>query len=287
MFLLNTLEKVLLVAFLVASMLSLGLQTTPHDLRTKAMGSGRLLRALLANFVLVPLLGLLMARWLIADAATRTAFLLLACTPGGISMLQFTTKAKGESAYAGVAAILLSLPAVVVSPLLLAAVLPAEVEVALPFARAIGFLLLLLVLPLLIGLFAGAKCPFAAPVLAKGVGLLSLLSFVAMVVILMAPRKEAMGQIGGQNVVWLLVFIGLAMVVGWLLGGPGRGSRQVLASATSMRNVALALAIAVHTFPESTAVLPPLIAFSALMVPPNLIFTIACLILGRRRQPPE
>lgn len=287
MFLLNTLEKVLLIVFLAASMLSLGLQTTPRDLRNQTVGSGLLLRTLLANFVVVPLLGLLMARWLIADAATRTAFLLLACTPGGISMLQFTTKAKGESAYAGVAAVLLSLLAVAVSPLLLAAVLPAEVDVALPYARVIGFLLLLLVLPLLVGLLAGAKFPVAAPALAKWIGLLSLLSFVAMVVILMAPRKEAMAQIGGRNVGWLLVFTGLAMAVGWLLGGPRRGSRQVLASATSMRNVALALAIAVHSFPEATSVLPPLIAFSALMLPPNLIFTLACLIPKRRRTPPK
>lgn len=264
-------------------MLSIGLQVTPADLRQRVVGHGLLLRTLLASFVVVPAIGILLAHFASADAGTATAYVLLACTPGGISALQFTTKAKGAAAYAGVTAALLSLLAVFLSPLLLAAAMPAEVAVVAPYARAFSFLLLSLVLPMVLGMAVCAKAPAVAPRLAKGLGLVSVVLFVVLLVLLLAPRKAAIQQIGGQAVGLLLLFVLLSMLVGWLLGGPGTGTRQVLASATSMRNVPLALAIAVRTFPDATALLPALIAFSALMLPPNLIFTLACLIHNKRQ----
>jgi len=64
-------------AFMTFSMLSIGLQTTTGDLRA-LVGTGRhLVRMLLANFILVPALGVLMAWTLIADPGVATAFLLL------------------------------------------------------------------------------------------------------------------------------------------------------------------------------------------------------------------
>jgi BASS family bile acid:Na+ symporter len=56
------------------------------------------------------------------------------------------------------------------------------------------------------------------------------------------------------------------------MGGPDTGTRRVLATGTGMRNVMVALLIAVTSFPNSDVDLAVL-AFSALMVPPNLVFT--------------
>ena len=61
---------------------------------------GLLLRSLLANFVAVPIVGIVLARTLPLKPEAATALLLLACTPGGISALQFTTKIKGASFFA-------------------------------------------------------------------------------------------------------------------------------------------------------------------------------------------
>jgi BASS family bile acid:Na+ symporter len=282
MFLLTSTQQILVVVFLVTAMLSIGLQAAPGTLRTAAYGRGLLLRTLLANFVIVPVLGILIARFAVADSGIATAFVLLACTPGGISALQFTTKAKGAAAYAGVTAVLLSLLAVVFSPLMVAVVLPDGVEVVAPRASAFGFLLAFLVLPLVLGMIVKAKADHVAATLAKGLGLISAVTFVVLVVMLLAPRNEAMQKIGGQALGLLLLLLLVSMIVGWLLGGPETGTREVLASATSMRNAALALAIGV-TLPNADAVLPALIAFSALMVPPNLILTIVCLIANKRR----
>lgn len=305
MFLLDPLELALVILFLAAAMASIGMQVTPADLRAQVARRGLRWRTLLANFVIVPAIGILLARFLVDDPALARALVLLACTPGGLSALQFTTKVKGLAAYAGGAACLLSFLSVFLSPLILAVAMPAGDSAAGPLAwswhallsffampavlaRALAFLLVFLVVPLIAGMAVKAKADHVAAVLAKVLGLVSVLVFVTLIVMLMAVRKEAMHQIGGRAVGLLLVLVLLAMLVGWLLGGPETGTRQVLASDTSMRNVALALAIAA-TLPDASAVLPVLVAFSALMVPPNLLLTIACLVANRRRahaQPP-
>ena len=299
MFLLDSLEKALVLVFLVTAMASLGMQITAADLRAQAAWRGLRWRTLLANFVVVPAGGILLARLFVADPGTARALVLLACTPGGLSALQFTTKAKGVAAYAGATACLLALLAVFLSPLILALTMPAADSVAAPaagawqvilsflslpmvLARACGFLVFFLVVPMLLGMLVQARAAHLALRLSKVLGLTSVVVFVTLIVVLMAPRKEAMLQIGGQAIALLFVLILFSMLVGWLLGGPETETRQVLASATSMRNVALALPIAA-TFPDASAVLPALIAFSALMVPPNLLLAIACLIHNRRQ----
>jgi BASS family bile acid:Na+ symporter len=78
----------------------------------------------------------------------------------------------------------------------------------------------------------------------------------------------------------MVVFVLASMSIGWLLGGPYAETRRVLASASSMRNAALCLLIANHDFP-STDVPATVLAFSALMVPPNLLLTLYALIRKR------
>jgi len=300
MFMLDSLQKAMVVTFLVASMASIGMQVTTAELHAQVTRRGLRWRTLLANFVIVPALGLLLAGRFVDDPATARAFALLACLPGGMGALQFTTKAKGVAAYAGGTACLLSLLSVILSPFILALTLPAGdsaggtlawawraavtfISTPAVLGQALVFLLVFLVVPVFAGMAVRAKAGPAATKLARALGLISVLLFVALMVMLMGPRKEAIRQIGGGVVGLLMVLVLLAMLVGWLLGGPETATRQVLASATSMRNVALALALAV-TFPDAESVLPVLIAFSALMVPPNLLLTVACLVANRRRE---
>ena len=195
MFLMDSLEKALVLVFLAASMLSIGLQVTTADLKAQATRRGLRLRTLLANFVVVPAIGILLARLFIEDPGKARAFALLACTPGGISALQFTTKAKGVAVYAGATACLLSLLAVFVSPLILALALPAGDSAVAPhvwawksvfslmvlplvLARAFGFLVLFLVVPMILGMVVKANADPVAQKLAKALGLISIVTFV-------------------------------------------------------------------------------------------------------------
>ena len=94
-----------------------------------------------------------------------------------------------------------------------------------------------------------------------------------MIILTMAMKKQAVLAIGGSGMAAMLILILTSMVFGWVLGGPDRNNRRVLATGTSMRNAAICLLIAQKSFPD-TGVDVVVVAFSALMVPPNMLFTL-------------
>lgn len=281
MFLLSGTGKLLVLVFLFATMLSIGLTTGRAQLRSLGAARSLVVRLLVANFVIVPLLGFALSRLVPLPREAAGALILLACVPGGLSSIQYTSKIKGEKPLAGAILVLLNLLAVLISPLLLRMTLPAGVEHTLPHARVFGFLGLGILIPAGIGFFLGDKAPGVAPRLSKGLGLVSLLAFVAFILVTKSFRKEALASIGGLAVGVLLLFIVASMVIGWFMGGPAREKRQLFATVTSMRSAALCLAIANAT-PAGAAVVTPLVAFILLMVSPNTLLTLYGAIRARR-----
>ena len=76
----------------------------------------------------------------------------------------------------------------------------------------------------------------------------------------------------GFYALFLLVPLGVGMLL---------ERRRLLATTTSMRNAALALAVARES-PEGAVILPSLIAFSLLMVPPNTLLMLWGMFRARR-----
>jgi len=277
--LLSTKEMLLLAVFFVTSMMSIGLQTRGSDLASVAASRGYFGRALLANFVILPVVGVAIASLMPLQPPVAGAILLLACTPGGLSAIQFT--GKGGPLAAGVL-FLLSFLAVFVSPFILKLVLPGDVRLVIPVGGALALLLVFLVLPLLAGMALLKLLPPAAPKLAKVLVLVGVVSFVAWMVTSGSWRKEAAAQIGGGGVGAILLLIFVSMVIGWYMGGPTHDQRQIMATSTSMRNAALCFGIVQATQPGHP-VETPLIAFSMLMVFPNMVFTIYHAVRGKRK----
>ena len=272
MFLMDPLSKIFLYLFLVTSMLGIGLQTSAGDMRSLLDSKGVLLRLLVANFIVVPAIGIAMAKLMNFPPDTATAMILLACTPGGISAVQFTSKVKTSLAFAGGSAVTLSFLSMIVSPFLLMFVLP-SVSTGIPYARVFLNIAVFLLLPLVFGMLVRFKGAKSADRLTKPFALIGTISFIVLIILIMDERKQAMNAIGARVLISMLAFILLSMALGWFLGGPSRETRQISATASSMRFVALCLVIALNSFP-SPEIYAPLIAFSALMIPPNLIFTL-------------
>jgi bile acid:Na+ symporter, BASS family len=65
----------------------------------------------------------------------------------------------------------------------------------------------------------------------------------------------------------LAMFLGseLSLALGYLLGGKERGRRRVVGLGTSNRNIALALLLAIESFPE-TGVVPAVVANGLLLI---------------------
>jgi BASS family bile acid:Na+ symporter len=202
------------------------------------------------------------------------ALILLAVSAGGPNALQFTSKIKGGLANAAALLFLLSLLSVLLSPVLGEALLSTGQSVELPVGRVLAGLLLYLLLPLLAGLAVHRLQPRLAGLVAKPLMLIGTIAFVVVVVRTMAVKKAAMAALVGPELLAMLALIVGSMVLGWLLGGPARETRRVLASTSGMRNAAIALLIALRSFP-GTDVDAAVVACTALMIPVNMLYTIA------------
>ena len=270
---LGTASKALIIVFLLSSMVSIGLEVTLKEIMLAARNKRLLTRALFANLILVPLLGLGIARILPMPMNVETGFLLLAAAPGAIFAINFTRRTQDSVPFAAALLFALTVLSVVVTPFLAQLMLNIDQPITLHYDRAIQALFLYVLLPLLAGLALNRWASAVALRLRKPVSACSGISFVVVTVMTTGLKSAATKQIGINGLVAILLLIAASMVTGWMLGGPDRGTRRVLTVNTSMRNVALALAIASRSFPGANADVGVL-AFSALMLPPNVLFTI-------------
>lgn len=282
MYLLGWLPRLFLFVFIVTSMFSIGLQTSWRNLFSVLSSRSFVLRAVVTNFVFVPLLGILVIRLTDLQPEVSVALLILACTPGGPSALQFSTKVKDSLHFAADSLFILSFLALFLSPILISLLLPGTESVVFSFGRALRYIFMLLFVPLLLGITLSNFKEDLAKKLSKPIALAGTLSFVVVVVLLWNVRQGAMSEIGTAAVKALFVFVLLSMAIGWFMGGPERGTRQILATTTSMRNVALCLLFTVEGL-HGMDIATPLVAFSALMIPPNLLLTLFCMI-GRKKK---
>ena len=269
----NGTQRLLVLTFLVATMLSIGMTSRVTSLRRLLASRGLLLRTLMANFVVVPLAGLVLVRILPLGPEAAAAILLLACVPGGLGSVQFTSKVKGEDALPGATLVLLNVVALAVSPAIFRAVVPGSAGLSLPYGALLGFFALCVLVPLGIGGALRETWPGGARRLAGPLGVLGLLAFVGFMIATRSYRREALATVGTMGGAAMALLLVSSMVAGGLLGGPARETRQLLATATSMRHAALCLAMA-RSAPAGGAVIPPLVAFTALMVPANMLFTL-------------
>jgi BASS family bile acid:Na+ symporter len=266
-------SKALIIVFLLSSMISIGLEVPLKEILLAASNKSLFIKVLFANFILVPLLGLGVARILPMPANIETGFLLLAAAPGAIFAINFTRRTQDSLPFAAALLFALTVLSVVVTPFLAQLMLNIDQPVTLHYDRAIQALFLYVLLPLLAGLALNRWASTVALRLRKPVSACAGISFVLVTVITMGLKSAAAKQIGINGLLAMLLLIAASMVIGWMLGGPDRGTRHVLTVNTSMRNVALALAIASRSFPGATVDVG-ILAFSALMLPPNVLFTI-------------
>jgi BASS family bile acid:Na+ symporter len=280
---LETLPKVLTYIFLVATMLAIGLTATAMEILTTLQDRRLLGRVLLANLLLVPVMGYLLMVFIPLLPGTKLALALLALAPGGLTAIQFTDKVKGSLAFAAAVAFLLTILSIIVTPILVRFILPLQTGLDIPFMRLILFVILYLLLPLMVGFGVRSRLHKTAAVLSRFMLIVSNISFVATILLTSAVKKEAMRAVGKETVLAMLLFVVFSMCIGSWMGGSDRGNRRVLAIATSMRNAGLCLIVAMRNFPGSGAD-GAVVAFMGLMVPPNMLFTVYYAIMEKRRK---
>jgi predicted Na+-dependent transporter len=267
------------LVFVVTSMVGMGLSLTVAQIMAPLRNARLMLLALLANFVLVPLVVYLITLFIPLAEPLRIGLILLATAAGAPFLPKLVQVAQGNIGFGVGLMVLLMVVTVIYMPFVLPLLLPG-VQVD-PWAIAQSLIVLMLV-PLGIALLIRAHTPDTAanfqPVMTKTS---SVAILILMVVGLGLNVSNILGLIGTGGILGLLLFIAASFGIGWILGGRDPGIGAVMGLGTAQRNISAALVVAAQNFTDP-GVLTMLLVGAILML---LILMPLARRLGARRQP--
>lgn len=243
---LAALGETAVVVFSVSSMLSAGLANPLRELLGRLRNVRGVLRVLAANFVAVPLLGLLVVRLVPLEPPAETGLLLVAAAAGAPFQVKLTELAEGDLGFSTTLLVVLLPATVVLMPVVVPLLTPgAEVSagaVALP-------LLLTMLLPLAVGLLAGTWRPRWGRRLRPLLGRISTVALLTLVAAtILANLRALLGLVvEGTLLASLLLVVG-AFAVGYATGGLRPDVRSALALGTAQRNIVAATVVATQSF---------------------------------------
>lgn len=257
------LPKILALIMIVAAMLGAGIQIDRERFIHTFKNYALLAKALLANFILIPLFAWLVMRGFHVNSEVQTGILLMAMAPGVPFVVNFGgTKQGGSLAFAVEFAFLFSALSVITLPLTAQLLLPPEASATVRAAQFLSTLVLFQLLPLLAGVLLKTRLTAtAADNVARALRLLFIVTALALTALLATKLWDAVTSVAGFGHLLMIAGIGLFCVAaGWLLGGPDRQYRRTLSVASLMRNIGLCAVIATNDFAGSL-VLPTIITY--------------------------
>ena len=243
---------VAMLSFVVSSMLAMGAGLTVPQIAEPLRNARLVILTLLANFVVMPLGALALAKVLWLDEPLGIGLLLLGCAAGAPFLPKLAELAKGNLAFAVGAMVLLMVVTIGYLPVVLPLLLPGVTVDPWQIARS---LLLLMLLPLVIGLALKAYYGDLAARVKPALDWISNVSLILLVCLITAANIDKVLQVfGTRGILAGILFIALGLGTGWLLGGLDIGTKRVVALGTGQRNIAAALVVASQSFADQKVV---------------------------------
>src|SRR5437879_3515039 len=283
--LMQKLVPVAMLAFVLSSMLAMGLGLTVGGIIAPLRDVRRVVLSLLANFALVPLIALAIAALLRLDQPLGVGLLLLGSAAGAPFLPKLAQLAKGNLAFAVGLMVLLMVITVGYLPLVLPLLLPG---VSVNPAKIASSLFLLMLLPLAGALALKARFADIAARTKPILDRISNLSLTLLVLLLVAVNmNNVLAVFGTRGILAGLLFIAISFGIGWFLGGPDTDGRRVLALGTAQRNIAAALVVGSQSFTDPKAVvMVVVVAIVSLLVLMPLSRQLAKYKSGKAENPP-
>lgn len=241
-----------MLAFVLSSMLSMGLSLTVAQILAPLRNYKLMALALLANFVLMPLAALFIARLLHLDEPLGIALLLLGTASGAPFLPLLARISNANLALAVGLMVLLMVVTVAFMPLALPLMLEGVSVDPLKIGRSLVFLMML---PLAIGLLVKARLSGLAAKVQPALSRLSILSLALLIALLLITNAQnVLSLYGTRGVLASILFIAAGSGIGWVLGGPQSDTRGVMALGTAQRNIAAALVVGGQNFKDPRVV---------------------------------
>jgi BASS family bile acid:Na+ symporter len=234
------------LVFVIGSMMSMGLSLTMKQIIEPLKNARLVILALVANFVLVPIVAYLITLVLPLNESLRIGLILLSTAAGAPFLPKLAQAAKGNTAFSVGLMVLLMVVTIIYLPIVLPLLL-GDVDVN-PWEIARSLIIMMLI-PLAIGLFIRARYEEAAANIQPTFGMASNIALLALVVLgLVLNFSSMIALVGSFGILAGIIFILISMVIGYLLGGSEGGIRSVMGLGTAQRNISAALVVAAQNF---------------------------------------
>lgn len=276
---LQVLLSVAVVVFSVCTMLAVGLGHTLRDVFGPMRDARGVVRALAANFVLVPLLAYGVARLVSLDEAYATGLMLIATAAGAPLLMRLTAAAGGNLPLSASLTMFLMAATVLFMPVVVPLVVP-EARVS-PAAIALPLLWTML-LPLGAGLLVRARGQALAERLRPWAARLANVALVVLVAATLLAHFRALVRIIDEGAILApLMLIPGAFAIGWAFGREYRGGHVVLGLGSAQRNIAAAMVVATQGLDDPNTVVMVVVAS---LVELAILFPLAWFLARRGRR---
>ena len=243
---LATLAQLSVLVFVISSMLSMGLSLTMGQIIDPLKNIRIVILGLAANFVLVPILAVLLTMLFPLEEPLRIGLILLSTAAGAPFLPKLVEMAKGNTAFSVGLMVLLMVVTIIYLPLVLPLLLSGVEVNPWDIAQSLIFMMLI---PLAIGLFIKARYEDAAAKLQPTFGQASNFAIIALLVLgLVLNFKDMIALVGSWGILAGIIFLVAALAAGYLMGGSDAGMKSVMGLGTAQRNISAALVVAAQNF---------------------------------------
>ncbi len=241
----------LLVAVITTTMLSLGMQLSPRELLASLTRYRLMLSAVVAAFVMSVAFAWLVLQLAPVSVPLAGALLLLLCMPPAGTGAKYAGLAGADQTAALGMLVLLSVVALVATPLLLGWVLPVSGPVHVDGGPIVRMLIALVITPVVLGLILRRVAPSLTSRLAPAIVVFSNLVLAAVLILVVSQEYPAMLGLPAAGLATIFVIYAGAYACGWLMTGPDPRTRFAGAMSCATRNPSIALLIVNQNFPVS------------------------------------
>lgn len=250
-------SNILVTLMLIQMMLAIGLGVTIADLLLVARNWVLLGKALLANYVIVPLITIgLLLLFRPADPTVSAGFLILAACPGAPFGPPCVRIARGNVTVAVGLMVILAATSAVLAPLLLfilLPLLPSNKPLQVDAVKIVGALLITQLVPLCVGLAIRRWRPALADTLQTPANRFSSAFSLVTIGVILYAQMRILTAIDLRGYIGMSVLMVASLLAGWVCSEPGPENRRSMALTTVLRNVGVGLVIAAGSFADTAA----------------------------------
>lgn len=234
-------------------MLGVGMGSTFKQVIDTVKQFSTILRGVVANFIVTPLLIFLVLLILPLSPDVKIGIMLMAAAPVAPMAPPFIAAAKGDVAYGVGLMLIVALLSVILTPLILGWALPtSKAGIKLEPIQIIQILVTVQLIPIAIGMAIREYNQDWAKKLLKiipRIGQIGLIIGVGL--LLISQFKHILLISAGTYLVLIALTVGCLFIGDWMLADQSDNKRCSLAISTAIRNIPLAFLIASSSYPDS------------------------------------